>query len=156
MLPGYTGDNLHVVQGACALGVEKLYDHVLSKKQNAIIDGTFVDYEKSADNVRRSLKKGRDVHVYYIYQDPQVAWDFTKKREEIEGRRIPKEAFIRAFLLSRTNVNQVKQKFGKQVQIHLVIKNYLNNDEDFRLNVESIDPYLKKRYSENELTELII
>ncbi|MDO8482887.1 MAG: zeta toxin family protein [bacterium] len=155
MIPGYTGANSFLVQGACAVGVEKLYDHTLEKKQNAIVDGTFVDYEKSADNIRRSLKRGREVQIYYIYQDPIIAWDFTQKREVVEGRNIPKAAFIRAFTLSRENVNKIKSEFGKQVQIHLVTKDYRNNDEDLELNIGAVDPYLKKRYSEDELNQLI-
>lgn len=155
MIPGYTGANSYLVHGACAVGVEKLYDHTLEKKQNVIVDGTFVEYEKSADNVRRSLKRGREVQIYYIYQDPIIAWDFTQKREVVEGRNIPKAAFIRAFTLSRENVNKIKAEFGKQVQIHLVTKDYRNNDEDLQLNIEAVDPYLKKRYSEDELDRLI-
>ena len=155
MIPGYTGSNSFLVQGACAVGVEKLYDHTLRKKQNVIFDGTFADFEKSADNVRRSLEKGREVQVYYIYQDPLIAWDFTQKREIVEGRNIPKSAFIRAFVQSKETVNKIKNIFGGQVQIHLVIKDYRNNDEDLRLNIETVDPHLKKQYSKDELEELI-
>lgn len=81
----FTGTNSEIVQGASALGVgvEKLYDSALKNKQNLILDGTFAAYDKSFSNVQRSLKRGRVVEIFYLYQDPRIAWDFTKKREEL-------------------------------------------------------------------------
>lgn len=156
LLPQYTGQNSYIVQGACSLGVEKLYDLALRNKQNAIIDGTFANYEKSIDNIKRSLRKGREVAVFYIFQDPVIAWDFTKKREQLEGRNIPKDAFIQSFLRSRENVNKAKVHFGKNITLHLVIKNYVNDDIDYKINIENVDQFLGRVYAEDELNQMII
>ena len=154
--PQYTGQNSHVVQGACALGVEKLYDSVLKNQQNVIIDGTFANYEKSMSNIERSLRKEREVAIFYIFQDPVIAWDFTKKREQLEGRNIPKDAFIQSFLISRENVNKAKAHFGKSIKLYLVVKNYINDTIDYKVDIESVDQFLRRVYSKDELNKMVI
>ncbi|MBI2458967.1 MAG: zeta toxin family protein [Parcubacteria group bacterium] len=111
IMPQYNGKNSDVVQGASSIGVEKLYDHILAKKLEAIVDGTFSKYDVSYKNVKRSLDHSRPVVIFYIYQDPIIAWDFTKKREALEGRMIPKSAFIEAFFAAKENVNKIKEIF---------------------------------------------
>src|SRR3989344_8629647 len=81
MIPDYTGGNAYKFQGAAALGVEKLYDEVQKRNQNVIVDGTFSDFNKGLQDVKRALNRGRKVGIFYLYQDPLIAWDFTKKRE---------------------------------------------------------------------------
>ena len=65
MIPGYTGNNSRLFQGAISLIVEKMHDFVLHNRQSFILDSTFAQYEKAADNVRRSLKKDRFVFIFY-------------------------------------------------------------------------------------------
>lgn len=157
IIPQYNGQNSDVVQGASSIGVEKLYDHVLAKKLEAIVDGTFSKYDVSYKNVKRSLDHSRPVVIFYIYQDPAVAWDFTKKREALEGRKIPKSAFIEAFFSAKENVNKIKDIFQDKIEIFLVIKN-LNNDNDTeksQFNINNIDNYLKVDYTRKSLGELL-
>lgn len=153
--PQYNKKNSEVVQGAAAIGVEKLYDSVLKHQQYVVIDGTFANYDKSASNIERSLRRGRDVFIVYVFQEPVIAWDFTKKREEIEGRNIPREAFIKSFLLARENVNRAKLTFKNQVILSIVIKDYVNDNKDFKLDIQNIDEHLEKVYTEDELNEIV-
>lgn len=155
LLPGYTGKNSYLFQAASAIGVEKLYDYVLDKKQSAVIDGTFSS-EKSIQNIERSVKRGRPVEIFYIYQDPILAWEFTKKREALEGRNIPKEAFIEAFFISKENVNNVKLKFGDKVRLNLVKKDFVSSFEELRLNIDKVDHHLEIPYTRDDLNKLII
>lgn len=154
-IPQYNGSNAAEVQGASALGVEYLYDHALKKKKNLILDATFADFEKSRENVARSVKKGRHVEIFYIQQEPQVAWEFTQAREKLEGRIVPKDIFIDSFLAAPMNVNKVKKEFGKDVQVNVVVKNFENGLETFKLNVDSLDPFLPKGYNRESLMEIL-
>lgn len=151
---GYTGTNAHLFQPACTIGVNKLFDHVIDAHLNAVLDGTF-SYSGALKNIDRSLRHKRKVEIYYLYQDPIIAWEFTKKREVVEGRRISSETFIKGFLLSRENVNNAKRAFGDQVELNVIIKNFTTGLERFELNVGNIDPYLDKIYTEEELRKLI-
>ncbi|TSA58004.1 Zeta toxin, partial [bacterium] len=56
-LPGYTGENSYIFQGACSLFVNKLHDSVLHNKQNFILDGTFSNYDISCRNIKISVNK---------------------------------------------------------------------------------------------------
>jgi len=153
LIPQYRGDNSDVVQSAAVLGVEKLYDYTLKHNQNVIVDGTFASYEVAFKNVKRSIDKGRVVSIFYIYQDPIVAWGFAQKREKLEGRYIPKEAFIQAFFAARENVNKIKTDFGDRVIISLIEKNKIDNSivEKFQINIDNIDNHIKKEYTINSL-----
>lgn len=159
ILPQYTGKNSDEVQGAASLGVEKLYDYVLQKKKPVIIDGTLTNFDLSYKNIKRSLDKGRRVAIFYIYQDPLIAWNFTQIREKVEGRYIPKWAFIDAFLNAKKNVEKMKKEFGNKIDVYVVKKNF-NNDlsEIYEMDGSShssIDEMLDFKYSKTTLDKLI-
>jgi predicted ABC-type ATPase len=154
MFPNYTGDNSHIFQRACTMGVNKLFDYVLGHNLNVILDGTFA-YERAMENIERSLKHSRRVIIYYLFQDPIAAWKFTKIREGTEGRRVSKEVFIRSFLRARENVNESKAHFGEKIELNMIVKDFTDNFEKVFPNIESIDKYLPKVYNINELEEIL-
>ena len=92
---GYDGKNSYIFQKACSHGVDKLFDHVQNKRLHAIVDGTFAS-NNSIENVRRAIGRERKVFIYYIYQDPTIAWKAAKGRELEEGRHIPKKSFYKS------------------------------------------------------------
>jgi hypothetical protein len=156
MIPGYTGDNSHVFQGASARGVEMLYDHVLAHNLNVVLDGTFALKEKGFSNVERSLSHNRLVEIYYLFQEPEVAWDFTKKREVLEHRRITKEVFIRAFFAAHENVAEAKARFGDKIRLNVVVKD-IRDPSTYRvgLNAAGVDQFIPWTYSHDTLTETL-
>jgi hypothetical protein len=81
---GYTGMNAHLFQSAASIGVEILYHYCLDQKLNMVVDGTFA-HQKTTSNIEKSLALGRKVIIYFVYQDPQVAWDFTKKEKVLNS-----------------------------------------------------------------------
>lgn len=151
----YTGNNSHEFQRACGQGVEYLFDHVQEKKINAILDGTFVDYEKQKKNISRALDRKRKVEIFYIYQNPLTAWDFTKKREVVEQRHVSKEVFIEAYFKSRENVNKIKKEFRSEVELSLVLKDVNNLVEKIHFNIDQLDSFLKESYNRDELERIL-
>ncbi|MEK7528672.1 MAG: zeta toxin family protein [Patescibacteria group bacterium] len=153
-LPGYTGKNSKIFQGAISLIVDKMHDLVLHRKQNFILDGTFWRYEKAVQNIERSLKKNRLVYIFYIFQRPDLAWNFTKKRELLEGRNIPKSAFINQFFGAKNTVNKIRLKYGKDVTIFLVEKNYEENSIKKLVDIsigDNIDKHIPNVYTATSL-----
>ncbi|MFT8392339.1 MAG: zeta toxin family protein [Sporolactobacillus sp.] len=67
------------------------------------------------------MSGNKDVTLYYVYQDPIIAWQFTKAREDKEGRVVPKERFINAYFKSRENIKEVKETFGDKVELNIVM-----------------------------------
>lgn len=151
MLPQYQGANASVVHGAAALGVEKIYDFVLKHKLHTLIDGTFQNYDKEVSNIERSLHNVRAVEVFYVFQDPLMAWGFTQKREAVEGRNIPKEIFISTLFAANENVKKIKLAFGDKIVLHVVLKNITNDQEEIFYNINEVDKYVSIGYTVNEL-----
>lgn len=154
--PGYSGTNAHLFQKAANKGVNFLYDHAVHNGINCIMDGTFV-YGGAEENIKRSLDHGRKVEIWFVYQDPIRAWEFTKAREARETRRVSKEVFIRAFFESRKNAQVVKERFGKSIELNILMKDYEAQSEDFRLNVPAseLDRLTDDRYSIDTLNDLL-
>jgi predicted ABC-type ATPase len=155
MFQNYNGANSHIFQRACTMGVNKLFDYVLHKNIHAILDGTFA-YERAIENIERSLKHNRNVIIYYLFQDPLVAWNFTQIREATEGRRVSKEVFIKAFLKARENVMLAKSHFGDRVELKLLIKDFTKNFEKLYEHVDDLDKYLPAVYTKEELDKLLL
>lgn len=155
-IPHYDHTNAIAVQGAAALGVEYLLDCVLKHSQDFLLDATFADYEKSHQNITRCLHRNRKIGITNIYQDPLVAWEFTKKREKVEGRPVPKETFINAFFTAKENVDKTKKEFNDQVQLDLVIKNVNQGIEKTQFNIDQVANFLKIEYNPQTLRELLL
>lgn len=153
IIPQFTGSNSDLIQAAASLGVEKLFDYVQDHNQNCIVDGTLANILVARKNISRALKHGRKVGIFYIYQNPLIAWDFTKKREAVEGRTVPAEAFVNAFFSSKENVNLIKSEFGQQIELNVIIKNSLNGTEKTLFNVSAIDKRLGSDYTMGSLIE---
>jgi hypothetical protein len=147
LLPQYVAGKAHLFQTAVGVAVEKVHDHVLRTRKSFLLDGTFSRFDKAHENVRRSVEKGRIVLIQYVYQDPFIAWDFTQKREVVEGRNIPKESFVEQFFASRKNVDTVKAEFKSKVQVDLIVRNVQTNKYSYKDNVGGVDKYIKDKYN---------
>ena len=115
-----------------------------------MLDGTFSNLNKATENITRSLKRDRETLIFYIYQDPLVAWEFTKKRERLEGRRVPKESFVEKLFLCHEIVSKTKQQFGDKIEIYFVRKDFRHNEQ----HVDDISD-IKIEYTKDELYNLL-
>lgn len=146
-IPLYNGKNSSVVQHACLIGARNIFYSALKHGQNFIYDGTLASYDSAKKDIEDSIKKGRKVGIFYLFQDPVVSWYLTKKREVVEGRPVPKDVFIKAFFASRDNVNRIKSDFGKSVTVYFIEKNFEKNTLNYRINVDKIEPFIKNEYN---------
>lgn len=152
---GYTRENSHIFQKAASKGVNILYEYALKKNINVILDGTFA-YSRALENIQRSLDHGRKVEIYFVYQDPMQAWEFTKKRELVERRKVSKEIFIDSFFKAQENTNKAKEYFGSSIELNLIIKDFEEDLERLELNIPNIDHFIKKVYTKEELNKLLL
>ena len=148
---GYTGNNAHCFQRAATNAVNKVYDHALQHKQSALLDGTFT-YGNWRENIDRSLTKGRLVEIYYLYQDPVVAWDYVEKRRKAQGRAVPKDVFVEDYYKSMENVKAAKQLYGNKITLYFAKNNNNKALEYIKIDVQDIDSYLPQV---NNITKLI-
>lgn len=156
----YNGQNAHLFQGAASILAEKVIDEALKKKVSFILDGTLSNYDKAKDNIKRFLGKDRKVIIFYIYQDPIVAWDFVLAREKKEGRRILSNIFIEQYFDARAVVDKLKSEFKEQIQLEIIIKTITNKankktTKRYIRNARSIEMYIPESYNRDQLKELI-
>lgn len=151
----YTGENSWLFQGPVSILVDKIHDLVLKQKQSFLLDGTLTNYEIAERNIKRSLKKGRVVQILYVYQKPELAWDFVRARELAEGRRIPPQQFIDQYFAAREVVNSLKKTFGSKIQVDLLLKNNDNSNRMFKAGIDAIDYHVPEKYTRASLEELI-
>ncbi|MCK5285798.1 MAG: zeta toxin family protein [Candidatus Pacebacteria bacterium] len=144
--------NAHFLQEATTKGIEILLDYCFKEKILFMLDVTMGGEFKTAEkNITRCLSKNIEPVIFYLYQDPLVAWDYTKKREKIEGRNILKKNFIQQFFKSRENVNLLKQKYKEKITLNVVVKNFLNQTEKYYPNIQNVDFYVKDDYNKDKL-----
>lgn len=151
LCPGYDGSNAHLFQHAISFGVNQLYYYALKHNYNVLLDSTFSNINHAKSNIRLALERKREVYVYYIYQDPKIAWEFTLKREKIENRKITLDVFAKDFFQAKENVNTVKKIFNKKISIHLIKKDYKYNIDKFWINIDKIDNYIQFVYTQESL-----
>jgi len=151
---GYNGYNSDTYNIAAVDGVQKLYDHTLKNKYSAVLDGTFA-YGRWQENIERSLRRGRQVSIYYVYQDPLVAWSFVLKRQQEQGRRVPPEVFINSFLNSIINVDKAIELFGSKINVFYAQHNSEKNVEKLEVQVSSIEQFIPRRYTKQQLESIV-
>ncbi len=154
-LPMYTGSNSDLLQQASSRGVDFLFAHALKENMSLLLDSTFTPYTIALQNIERSLKRKRRVQIHYIYQDPLVAWQFVQKRELVEGRFVPKEAFIQKFFEAYDNIRTIKKKFGDSIELTVVVKDYQSDEKQFYLFVSSLENIIHIPYTQHELRSLL-
>lgn len=150
--PEYNGTNSSDFQKAASWLVEQAFRYVIEQGYSFILDATFA-LESASKNIKRAVNKQFDsIEIFYVYQDPMIAWEFTKAREKKEGRVVPKATFINAFFKSRENIIYTKEKFP-EITINLVLKDYQNTTFQVLPDVDSIDLVLPERWTREELEE---
>lgn len=150
-LPGYNGENAWLFQHATSIITSKCIDLALKNKQNFLLDGTCAIYDKAKSNIERSLNKNRFATIWYVYQEPHMAWTFVKARELIEGRSILAETFIEQYFSAREVVNQIKRELGKELVVHLLQKNVDGTDRLFKANIDQIDNHVPEKYTREDI-----
>ncbi len=162
-IPMYIPGKAELFNRATIKGVDIIVDHCFNEKYNKsfLLDGTLSSPLVAKKNIDRALAHKRKVLIYYVYKDPIIAWDFTQKREKVEGRNIPKESFINHYFGSIETINTIKEEYGNKIQVDLVQLSVPNpntptiTDYKFSLNITSVDGYIKTRYSKDQLMELL-
>lgn len=148
---GYDGTNSDMFRRAGSKGVEILFDYSLKNRYHTILDGTLASLDRAKRNIDAALRINADVYIAYVYQDPIVAWGFTKIREKDEGRRISKELFIHSLFDSIESVNQLKKQYNGKIEVWLVEKNISNDVKNIKFNIDNIDGHLKISYTHEAL-----
>ncbi|NOH71654.1 zeta toxin family protein [Vibrio pectenicida] len=151
----YDGSNSYLFQRAVVTLVERAMDYIFKNDQSFLLDGTLSSYHVAEKNIQRSLDKNRDVLIIFVYQRPELAWEFVNAREKVEGRKILPEHFVEQFFGSQLVIELLKEKFGKKIQVDLLLKDNDGSTRTYHSNVSSLKPYLKPNYTVEEVNKIV-
>lgn len=135
--------NAHLIQKAASIGLEHCRKYCIENGIAFVQDTTFSN-RGSIDLVRKLTNAGWDMTIIFIYQHPEKAWQFTKAREEIEGRNVSKESFAESFTNIIRNIERVQEKYSN-IRVILAIKDGIEIAERVKLGNETITSALKER-----------
>lgn len=151
----YHGSNSYLFQKAISVLIERALDYVFRNNQSFLLDGTLSSYGVAEKNIQRSINKERAVLIIFVYQRPELAWQFVKAREKLEGRRILPEHFIDQFFGSQLVVDVLKEKFADKIQVDLLIKDNDGLTASYQSNIDRLKPCLKTHYTRDELVDIV-
>lgn len=75
----YTGENSSHFQKATSWLVEQAFQFIVRHGYSFILDATFA-VASAEKKVVRALKNDYMATIFYVYQDPKIAWSYTKER----------------------------------------------------------------------------
>lgn len=148
-IQGYSPEKYYDFRGAANPILERVLDKALKKGLNFALDGTFA-HKNAVSNIGRALDHGFMVVLFYIYQDPKVAWEVTKAREKVTKRGVESEGFIHTCVEVPKNVQKALDTYAGRLSAVGVIKNDLN-EYTFKRNITNIDEITPVMYTEDEL-----
>lgn len=155
-IDGYKPEQAHAFREAATDIMNAVFDRVKHQKVDFIMDGTFRS-DKAIRNVQHVLDKGYTVKVFYLHQEPDKAWEFTRAREKIEKRAINSTGFIESYYEIRENIIRLSGLGLVNVTLDIVIKNKNNKVGEWYTNVTAsqIDDLIGVSYNKEELKRII-
>ena len=146
--------NAHLIQKAASIGLNHCRK-VCIEKEIAFVQDTTLQNHGSRDLIKKLLKAGWVVKIFFIFQNPKDAWKFTKAREAEEGRNIPKESFAESFTNILKNLEYIQEKHpkiviklaikkgGKTKEVKMVDKSIIHTLKESNIDIPSKNAILK-------------
>lgn len=154
MIEGYRPQIADSFRKGASSILNEVYTKTIRSRVNFLFDGTLA-HGHALENIGRAVKRNYAVKIYYIHQDPVVAWSFTKDRELVEKRGIKKQGFIDTYCHLYENLRAL-QALGLNVTISVVIKSDDNKVKARHENVKDIFHYTGPVLNRSELERVII
>ena len=156
--PEYTGQNSSLFQRGVTKYVERTLDRVYQQRQSFLLDGTLANLDVARRNISRALDKpNRSAQIIYVYQRPELAWEFVLAREKKDGRNIPCPEFVRQFYSAKASVCALKREFEQALQVDVIIKDNDGGNADIGidLSADEIDGFVNQPYDHEELEKIL-
>ena len=118
-LPGYKPELAYDYRPAGSTLVTAALAESLARGLSFIVDAT-LSSPVGRSNIKKALGRGYYVVIIHVDQDPDVARDFTQKREVVVGRGISSEGFDAAWQKLGDNLDQIKNRHRNNPNFQLV------------------------------------
>jgi len=115
---GYDGKNSDLFQKPASWGVQFLFDEaVKSRGLSLIVDSNLSHLQTAKENMLKLLKEDYKIEIFYIYNELEKCFLYTKKRESVTNRLVPEDVF-----LTRSVRAQIKKLFEHNISLHVINK----------------------------------
>ena len=135
---GYDGQNSNIFQKVASRGFNELFNYSLKQEYSIILDSNLSNISQAIQNIERLLKRGYNIQIYYLYNNPKVCFEYATRREIVTHRKVPKDVFIRSNINSYNTVLEIKSIFKNSINLHFIDKRtntfYQNVDGEFVKN----------------------
>ena len=140
---GYDGQNSDAFQKIASRGFNELFNYAIKKGYSLILDSNFANKTQAIQNIERLLKRGYNIQIYYLYNDPKVCFTYATTREVVTKRKVPKDVFIRSNKNSYKTIIEIKSIFKEKVILNFFDK----RDNSFYKDIDV--KFLNKMIGEN-------
>jgi hypothetical protein len=136
---GYDGQNSDIFQKASSKGFNELFTYSMKNNLSIILDSNFASLDLEIQNIERLLKRDYKVEIFYLYNNPNVCFEYAIRREVVTKRKVPKDVFIRSNENSYKTILEIKNIFKDKVILNFFNKKdntiYENIDTNFLKNL---------------------
>ncbi len=136
---GYDGQNSDIFQKASSKGFNELFTYSMKNNLSIILDSNFASLDLEIQNIERLLKRDYKVEIFYLYNNPNVCFEYAIRREVVTKRKVPKDVFIRSNENSYKTILEIKNIFKDKVILNFFNKKdntiYENIDSSFLKNL---------------------
>lgn len=136
---GYNGQNSNIFQKPASKGFSKLFDYAIKNSLSLILDSNLSNLNQAIDNIERLLKKGYKIEIFYLYNEPNICFEYAIKREVITNRKVPYDIFIQSNINSYKTVIELKNLFREKI-----VLNYIDKRDDTLYKDVSINELKQK------------
>ncbi len=140
---GYNGQNSDDFQKVASRGFSKLFDYALKKGYSLILDSNLASATQAKQNIERLIKRGYNIQIVYLYNHPDVCFEYATEREVVTHRRVPKDVFIRSNENSYQTILEIKSLFKEQVTLNFIDK----RDDSYYQDIDEV--FLEEKIGEN-------
>ncbi len=136
---GYNGKNSDLFQKPASWGVQFLFDEAIKNMNlSLVVDSNLSHFQTAKENMLKLLKQNYKIEIFYVYNDLEKCFLYTKKRETVTSRVVPEDVFFKSVFKSRSTTYEIKKMFSKDIILNVIDK----RDNSYYENI-SCDDFLK-------------
>jgi len=119
---GYDGQNSDSFQKVASRGFNELFNFSIKKGYSLILDSNLASISQAVQNIERLVKRGYNIQIYYLYNDPKVCFTYATTREVVTRRKVPKDVFVRSNTNSYRTIIEIKTIFNEKISLNFFDK----------------------------------
>lgn len=120
---GYDGSNSDIFQKPASWGIQFLFDEIIKTRELSLVaDSNLSHFQTAKENMVKLLKQDYKIEIFYVYNDLERCFLYTKKRESVTKRVVPEDVFFNSVIKSRNTTFEIKKLFDENIILNIVDK----------------------------------